>query len=404
MIYCGAAPDWCFEDQDDVDTSLCTTDEWGVVDCSAAGCESKDGQEVCWNLYRSIVNSSFWTLTNLFGEFPLFDQHSAWGQVLGTFTAVFACAVFALPVGILASGLEDQIASRRDSEQQKKALDNENNKGGEEQEDEEDEIVGDETTFRGRVYNIVHRQHSPHARALKSLINVLIVGCAISFIFDSVSDDKGGWHTFFSWFQFFSFAVFAGEYFLRMYSEGENPKHRGRGLVSHAMRFLGIVDVLTIFPYWVGIASVSGPAPTLFLLFKIFHIEKCNKAFSTFGNVLRENFDVLTVTGFSAVLLWIFFASLLYYTERDNPDEDMKGYYSTIPNSMWVTLLNLSGECPLAHYSNVGKVIVGEWKECCLFDVISKNIHIFNNSCTVIKLFICVPHHNRFFSSPPTQA
>ena len=96
MIYCGAAPDWC----DDVDTNLCAIDEWGIVDCSEAGCESKDGTEVCWNLYRSIVDSSFWTLTNLFGEFPLVDQHNVWGKVLGTFTAVFAVAVFALPVGV----------------------------------------------------------------------------------------------------------------------------------------------------------------------------------------------------------------------------------------------------------------------------------------------------------------
>ena len=93
MIYCGAAPDRCFDGQDDVDTSLCTIDEWGIVDCAAAGCESgDDGQEVCWNLYRSIVDSSFWTLTNLFGEFALVDQHSAWGKVVGTFTAVFAVA------------------------------------------------------------------------------------------------------------------------------------------------------------------------------------------------------------------------------------------------------------------------------------------------------------------------
>ena len=98
MIYCGAAPDWCFEGQDDIDTSLCTTDEWGIVDCSAAGCENRDGQESCWNSYRSIVDASFWTLMNLFGEFALVDQHSVWGKVLGTFTAVFAVAVFALPV------------------------------------------------------------------------------------------------------------------------------------------------------------------------------------------------------------------------------------------------------------------------------------------------------------------
>ncbi|KAL7547165.1 hypothetical protein ACHAWF_010484 [Thalassiosira exigua] len=83
------------------------------------------------------------------------------------------------------------------------------------------------------------------------------------------------------------------------------------------------------------------------------------RAFSTFNDVLRETADVLVVTGFSALLLWIFFASILYYTERGSLDEEMSMYYKTIPDAMWITLLNLSGECPLAHYSNVGKVVVG---------------------------------------------
>lgn len=33
--------------------------------------------------------------------------------------------------------------------------------------------------------------------------------------------------------------------------------------------------------------------------------------------------------------------------------------YKTVPHSMWITLLNLSGEIPLAHYSPIGKVLIG---------------------------------------------
>ena len=347
MIYCGAAPDWC----PDIDTDLCTTDEWGIVDCSAAGCESKDGS-VCWNLYRSIIDSSFWTLINLFGEFPLIDQHNFWGKILGTFTAVFAVAVFALPVGVLASGFEDQIAKRREQ----KALESTT-------EDEvvvEDDIVGDESTLRGRLWNLFHSDRTPRAKLRKTLINSLIIGCAVSFIFDSVAEKNGWFHVLLSWFQFLSFVVFSVEYSLRMYSAGEDPRYRStRGLGHFSLKFLQVIDVLSILPYWIGLVTISGPGPSLFLLLKIFHVGSTNKAFSTFGNVINEHKDVLAVTGFSAMLLWIFFASILYFTERDNPDEEMKTYYNTIPNAMWITLLNLSGECPLAHYSNIGKVLEG---------------------------------------------
>lgn len=68
MIYCGAAPDRCFEDQMEIDTSMCSIDQYGFVDCSDAGCPTLDGeQEPCWNVYRSILDSSFWTLMQLFG-------------------------------------------------------------------------------------------------------------------------------------------------------------------------------------------------------------------------------------------------------------------------------------------------------------------------------------------------
>lgn len=253
---------------------------------------------------------------------------------------------------VLASGFEDQIARRRD---QKHLDDN-----AQENEEEEDAtLVGDESTLRGRVYNMLHRQHSPTAKLLKTAIHMLIIACAISFMFVSVAIENGLVHTLLTWFQFVSFLVFTLEYFLLIWSVGEDPKYRGRGRRYYARKFLMIVDALSIFPYWIGLVAVTGPAPSLFLLFKIFRVGNTSKAFLTMSRVIKEHMGVLTVTGFSAALLWIFFASILYYTERDNRDEQMQAYYNTIPNSMWITLLNLSGECPLAHYSNVGKVIQG---------------------------------------------
>jgi len=352
MIYCGRAPH-C--DVDDIDTSLCTFDEWGFANCTAAGCASIPGEEeeACWNVYRSIVDSSFWTLTNLFGEFPLVDQHSAWGQVLGTFTAVFAVAVFALPVGVISSGFDDQIAKRREKKEGSPGA----VEGGIDEDGGADDYVADGSTLRGVLYNFLHNQRTSSAKHFELFVDALIIGCIFAFMFDTVADEK--WHTLLGWFQFLSFLVFAIEFFLRMYSAGENPMHKDRGLMTYASSFLNIVDMVSIFPYFVGLALTPGTGPGAFLLFKIFHFEKYSKAFTTFDDILRENMGVLAVTGFSAMLLWILFASMLYYTERDSLDEEMAMYYKTIPDAMWITLLNLSGECPLAHYSSVGKVIVG---------------------------------------------
>ncbi len=367
MIYCGAAPEHC----QDVDTSLCSIDEWGIVDCSLAGCRvvGENGtvmEEVCWNVYRSIVDSSFWTLMNLFGEYPLFEGHSVSGKILGTFTAAFAVAVFALPVGVLASGFEDQIArrkqKRRTNENRIEDADADEANEGVETEKVGAAIIGDTTTVRGWTYNFLHRQDSASARYFASFVSTLVSGCALAFVVDSVVDANGKLHILLNWFQLCSGLVFAAEYGLVMYSAGVNPNYEDvGGLVKYATSPLRIIDALSICPYFIGLLFTSGNAPAVFLLLKILRFRMCYDPISTLWQIFEENIDVLSVTGFSAALLWILFSSMLYYTERNNPNQDIKKFYNTIPNSMWITLLNLSGECPLAYYSSVGKVIVGEY-------------------------------------------
>jgi hypothetical protein len=94
-------------------------------------------------------------------------------------------------------------------------------------------------------------------------------------------------------------------------------------------------------------------------LLRIFRFEKYTHAFTSFDDVISRNIDVLAVTAFTAILFWVFFGAFLYFTERNNPDEEMSSNYNTIPNSMWVTLLNLAGEAPLCQYSVWGKVATG---------------------------------------------
>lgn len=48
----------------------------------------RDGRPDCPHRYGSILSSSYFTLLNLFGEFPLMDNHSTAGRFIGVFTAV----------------------------------------------------------------------------------------------------------------------------------------------------------------------------------------------------------------------------------------------------------------------------------------------------------------------------
>ena len=252
MIYCGSS-----ERCQDIDTSLCDIDQWGIVDCSAAGCKSYDGVEECYNLYRSIITSSYWTLINLFGEFPLFDQHGAWGKVVGTVTCVFAAAVFALPVGIFASGFEDQISKRRKLRESTPDLIERPAKSS-----ETPESIGDEPTS------------ASHAK-FEIINNHMIVICALAFALDTVSWLGRGWHVFLSLLQSLSALLFTAEYLLLMYSAQIGQRYGGVGLLTYAGSFLRLVDVISIVPYWLSLVALSpSPYANAFLLVRILRFER----------------------------------------------------------------------------------------------------------------------------------
>jgi hypothetical protein len=54
-------------------------------------------------------SASYYTLLNLFGEFPLISELSTVGRVIALITAVIAVAVVAIPTGILGNGFSDKV-------------------------------------------------------------------------------------------------------------------------------------------------------------------------------------------------------------------------------------------------------------------------------------------------------
>ena len=173
--------------------------------------------------------------------------------------------------------------------------------------------------------------------------------------------------------ELFAVCIFTVEYLLRLWCIKEDPKYdTPGGRIKWMYTFLAGVDVMSFLPYWVEIAVtgavftpysdtsswVSNLVSALRLL-RLFRFERYTHAFTSFDDVISRNADVLAITLFSALLVWVFFGAWLYFTERDNPDEEMASFYKTVPDAMWVTLLNLSGESPLAQYSVAGKIATG---------------------------------------------
>lgn len=229
------------------------------------------------------------------------------------------------------------------------------------------------STKRGRWYNFFHAVSSDAAWYFDLFINCLVLLTALTFMLDTLGNISARFSITLDVLELIAVSVFTVEYFLRLWCIKEDPKYAGvGGRVKYMYTFMAGVDIMSFLPYWVEIA-VTGAVFTPYSdtsswtsnlvsslrLLRLLRFERYTHAFTSFDDVVSRNFDVLAITLFSALLVWVFFGAWLYFTERDNPDEEMASNYNTVPNSMWVTLLNLSGESPLSQYSKAGKVATG---------------------------------------------
>ena len=189
--------------------------------------------------------ASYYALLNLFGEFPLLDQHSRYGEWVGTLTAVVAVAVFALPAGIIGNGLEDVIEARRaGQEQEQQVVERAMTVGFEASED----------TARGRWYNFLHAHSSSQAKAFDNFINILVVLTAFSFVLDTLANLPAHFHIILDSFELISVSIFTVEYIFRVYAVKEDPKYnRLGGRWLYMQTFLAGVDFLSVAPYWMEV-------------------------------------------------------------------------------------------------------------------------------------------------------
>jgi voltage-gated potassium channel len=150
-----------------------------------------------------------------------------------------------------------------------------------------------------------------------------------------------------------SVVVFTLDYVLRLYVAGCHEEYVGLGRWNYVTRFYSLVDLAAIAPFYITLLTSLPDINTSFIgalrLLRVLKAESYFKSggfFTIVDDIVYDNKDVLSVTGFCAMVLWIFFSSIMYLLEKDNPlmaTPDGDHYYKSIPHAMWPTLLNLSG-------------------------------------------------------------
>jgi hypothetical protein len=263
MVYCPKCPDLV------PSNNTCVFDEWGKVDCAPA-CPSE-----CWNLFESIPESLYFTLLNLFGEFPLLGRESTGGKVIATFTTIVAAAIFSIFASVMGNGFADILERRkneRDAREKKEKLEKaekeeearavrlvvEGVSPREEITKEGDDLSTPADSLSKALFDVLNAK-TPLGLRLEYFLFVLIFANVLMFMLQSmavIQDIKSdALRLFFDYFELLSVMIFTIEYVVRFYATvTTQPQWAGwRGRLDYATTFYSIVDLVSIIPFYIDL-------------------------------------------------------------------------------------------------------------------------------------------------------
>jgi hypothetical protein len=126
----------------------------------------------------------------------------------------------------------------------------------------------------------------------------------------------------------FSHHTFRLDYMLRLFSARKSRD----ALYSpwmYARTFFGIVDLITIAPWYIHLVlvwtcvNVSNDQAKIFRIVRVFRLLQLEDfliAFSKLDNVFRATKDILKATCLMAIIIWVGTSALFFIFEQDNPN------------------------------------------------------------------------------------
>ncbi|KAF4675814.1 hypothetical protein FOL47_007240 [Perkinsus chesapeaki] len=298
----------------------------------------EEQQQQCYNRYSSIPRSMYHTVIVLLGEFPHLLDYSTGGQVISVFAVIFGAAVVAIPAGLLGAGLKTHLEDSLEASTPEACL-----------------STGGHTPISGYT-----RQQLPVITRLEfqEFLSARI-GLDHEALYRMVRAIDGH----------------HGEMIVRLTSGASGVGWKvDLGDFARAARFprvqarlgeyalgspYGVIDVIAVVPGLLLWFMPNNEYLWALLLLRVFKLERYLCGFAYFRRILSDSRTLLIYMGSLAAGLWLLMSEVMYYTERYASDLKVARYYSTLDGSLWLTLLNVSGESPLGDYSLPGSIITG---------------------------------------------
>lgn len=196
---------------------------------------------------------------------------------------------------------------------------------------------------RARLFEILEiaSDSDQASRTFDVFIMSLIVLNSVLVVLNTVEGLLDPIMRFYLAFEVFAVGVFSVEYLLRVATATSDARYH-RPLLGR-LRFmatpLAVIDLLSILPFYMPFVGVNLTFMRVLRLVRLLKLGRYSGAFKTLRLVLHDKrHDLLTALLMVTVLI-VFMSGMLYFAEREAQPE----YYSSIPESMWWSILALTG-------------------------------------------------------------
>jgi voltage-gated potassium channel Kch len=116
------------------------------------------------------------------------------------------------------------------------------------------------SSVRRKMYRLLLDESSEAGArgTINRFILLLILLNLLALVLESAPAIEAEYRQLFHWFDVFSIAVFSVEYLLRLYLAPEDPEFASASMprVRYAFSFLGVIDLLAILPFFLGLLLV----------------------------------------------------------------------------------------------------------------------------------------------------
>ena len=197
--------------------------------------------------------------------------------------------------------------------------------------------------WRRRLYEIL--ELAPRDDRVSLVVNrllvLLIVVNLVALALQSEPSIENGHALLFTVIDVASLVVFTVEYGLRLWVAAEHAPYESRrrgARLSYALSPAGVVDLLAVLPFWIGLfVPLDLRALLVFRIVRFLKLVRYSPAMRSLLDALY--FERRALFGCFVILLGVTLASasLMYIVERDvQPDK-----FGTIPQAMWWAIVTL---------------------------------------------------------------